>query len=685
MKNCVQESVQQLLDIDPWLSKYSQDLTLRQSRYLERKNELLHEAKSLSDLADGDAYFGFHRTDRGWVYREWAPEAEALFLTGDFNHWQAHSHPLEARENGVWEIFLEGKHALQHLQKIKVIVRYGGKDHYKIPLYIHRVIQEFHEDGHADWIGQIWAPPEPFPWTDENFDPGTAPPCIYEAHVGISQEEERISTFREFADNILPRIQEDGYDTVQLMAIMQHPYYGSFGYHVSNFFAVAYWFGTPDDFKYLVNKAHSMGLRVLMDLVHSHAAKNVNEGIAYFDGSQEQFFYSGDRGFHPAWDSMCFNYGKTEVLHFLLSNLKYWMEEYHLDGFRFDGVSSMLYWDHGLGTPFTDYGKYFSLNTNIEAETYLSLASDLVHEISPQAILIAEDMSGMPGLCLPTDLCGMGFDFRLAMGIADLWIRNMQKNDHDWNVYEMYYELTTSRPGEKRISYAESHDQSLVGDKTLFFWMADAEAYWHMRKDDESYIVDRAVALHKMIRFITLATGTDGYLNFMGNEFGHPEWIDFPRMENGWSYKYAKRQWHLADNQSLKYAYLLAFDQDLIRFAKKEKLFSSEGIQILWLDQARKLIAYRMKDLVFLFNFHPTNSYSQLSLPIHGEGKYRVVFSTDHLKYGGYGRIDEDYVYSAQRLETTDFSHGIVIYSPCRTGLVLKRVDEDFDGRKKEK
>lgn len=666
----VEKALANIINIDPWLEDYSLDIKLRLEDYQKKLQKILEKEPSLKDFANAHHYFGLHKEKEGWTYREWAPNADALYLVGDFNQWNPRSHPLQRTEEGNWEI----RHLdLKKGQKIKVIVRYHGQDHYKIPLYIRQVEQFRGPHGEIDWIGKVWDE-EDFPWTDQDYKRKQEAPLIYEAHIGMAQEEPKIGSFREFADLILPRIKKAGYNTIQCMAILQHPYYGSFGYHVSNFFAISSWFGSPKDFQYLVNKAHAMDIAVLIDLVHSHAAKNINEGIHCFDGSQEQFFYSGHRGFHPAWDSMCFHYGKIEVLHFLLSNLKYLLEEYHVDGFRFDGVTSMLYWNHGLGLHFTSYASYFSMNTNFDATSYLSLATSLCRQIKKDVLLIAEDMSGFPGLCLPQEDGGLGFDYRLAMGIPDLWIKLLQQRDENWNLSSIYHEVTTKRPKEKKIAYAESHDQALVGDKTLFFRLADPEIYWHMHKDDDHYVIDRAIALHKLIRMVTLFSGSQGYLNFMGNEFGHPEWIDFPREENHWSYHYCRRQWHLADDPNLKYQYLQQFDRDMILFSKQEKLLEGLFLELLWIDQERKLLCYRLDDLVFLYNFHPTNSYQSLHLTLHKEGKYQVVFSTDRTAYGGLGRIDEDYIYQTQGRKGSNFIHDLVIYSPARTGLVLKRI-----------
>jgi 1,4-alpha-glucan branching enzyme len=550
-----------ILDIDPWLQPFQGDIELRMNRYKGLRQHLIGSNGSFREFASGHQFFGFHRTENGWIYREWAPAAEALYLTGDFNGWDRTSHPLERRD-GYWAIELPGADTLKHLSRVKVRVRSFGIERDRIPLYIRKVVQDPNTN---DFSGQIWAPPAEFIWNDQDFrvDHSRAP-LIYETHVGMAQEKYGIGTYVEFADNILPRIKALGYNTVQIMASMEHPYYASFGNHVSNYFAASSWFGTPDDLKYLINKAHSLGLSVLMDIVQSHAVKNLAEGINEFDGTDYQFFHSGERGNHSAWDSKCFDYSRHDVIHFLLSSIKYWLEEFHFDGFRFDGVTSMIYQDHGLGTAFDNYGKYFSLNTDVDALTYLQFANDLIREIRPDAITISEDMSGMPGMCLPVVAGGIGFDYRLAMGMPDFWIRTLKKSDEDWSMNELWHELSTSRPQEKRIGYAESHDQALVGDKTLIFRMADKEMYWHMNKGSQNLLIERAIALHKMIRWITISLGSEGYLNFMGNEFGHPEWIDFPRWGNGWSYQHCRRQWSLVDNPDLRYKDLGDFDQAMV-------------------------------------------------------------------------------------------------------------------------
>ncbi|MDO5688837.1 MAG: alpha amylase C-terminal domain-containing protein [Tissierellia bacterium] len=661
----------EIYQIDPWLKDFKGDLDYRNRRYHEIRRTLLNGG-SLTDFANAHKYYGFHRENGGWVYREWAPAAEALYLIGDFNKWDRSSHLLERIDFNTWEIKLPAD-ALKHEDLVKVRVLSRGQSVDRIPIYIRRAVQDPQTNSFS---GQIWDPPAPFEWSDQDYRGlnGEAP-FIYETHVGMAQEKRGIGTYREFADTILDRIVDQGYNTVQIMAIMQHPYYASFGYHVSSFFAASSWFGTPEDLKYLVNKAHGKGIAVLMDIVHSHAVKNTAEGINEFDGTDHQFFHSGSRGNHDQWDSKVFNYGKHEVIHFLLSNVKYWMEEFHFDGFRFDGVTSMLYLDHGMGTDFDSYSKYFSMNTDVEAITYLQLASSLVKEINPQAIAIAEDMSGMPGMCLPIDKGGIGFDYRLSMGMPDYWIRTLKKSDDHWDMHEMYHELSTTRPSEKRIGYVESHDQALVGDKTVIFRMADKEMYTDMNKFGENLIIDRAIALSKMIRFATIAMGSDGYLNFMGNEFGHPEWIDFPREGNNWSFEHCRRQWSLAEKDYLRYKGLNEFDKAMIHFMKENDLMGTEHPEVLWRDNGRKVIAIRKKGRLFLFNFHPTESYEGFELPTHDQGAYRVVLDTDEQRFGGMGgRISHDYEYPVFPMKMDPEYQGITLYCPSRTAMVLEKI-----------
>ena len=657
-----------ILELNPQLAPFAGDIDLRMFLYRATKDRVLKEGQSLNDFANAHEYFGFHHADGGWYYREWAPGAYQLYLEGDFNGWNRTSHPLTPLGNGNWEIFLPGDDALWDGCRVKTVVDANMTRTEHIPLYARRVVQDKKT---VSFNAEVVDDRKQFAWTDQNFR-GEKSLFIYEAHVGMAQEEGKIGTYREFADKILPRIQKAGYNTVQLMAIMEHPYYGSFGYQVSNFFAASSWFGRPEDLKYLVNTAHVMGIRVLLDVVHSHAVKNTVEGINMFDGTTWQFFHDGVKGDHPAWGTKCFDYGKTGVLHFLLSNLKFWMTEYHFDGFRFDGVTSMLYHDHGLGTDFNTNDKYFSYNTHTEAITYLQLANELIRQVNPQAITIAEDMSGMPGMCLPISDGGIGFDYRLGMGLPDMWVRTVkEQKDENWDIFKMWCEMCMRRPGEGTVAYVESHDQALVGDKTLIFRLADAAMYTDMEKSTHNPVIDRAIALHKMIRLFTLAGGGEAYLNFMGNEFGHPEWIDFPREGNGWSFHYCRRQWSLRDNGLLKYEWLGQFDEDMIHLAKDADLFSMQMGNLRLIDSGRQIIAFYRKGLLFAFNFSPCNSYTDVEISLPAIADYQVALCSDDGKYGGNDLIAH-MKYTAQ--VDSQGNSSVKLYLPARTAVVLKEM-----------
>ncbi len=657
---------------DPWLEPFTGIIEKRIGKCLLKEKQLKGKG-SLSDFALGHYYYGLHRTDDGWVFREWAPNATAIFIKGPFSGWGEKKEFLFERinENGDWELKLPAG-ALKHEDLYKLSVHWSGGNGERIPAYANRVVQD---DNTKIFSAQVWQPAEEYRWLTKDIIRSASAPVIYEAHVGMATSSEKVGSYREFTENVLPVIIRAGYNTIQLMAIQEHPFYGSFGYHVSSFFAASSRYGTPDDLKHLVDKAHEAGLRVIMDLVHSHSVKNVNEGLGLFDGSPGQYFHSNERRIHKAWDSLCFDYGKDNVIHFLLSNCRYWLEEYRFDGFRFDGVTSMIYYDHGLEKNFTSYHEYFDGNQDEDALIYLYLANKLIHQFSPGALTVAEEMSGMPGIAAGTAKKGYGFDYRLSMGVPDFWIKLVKDtSDENWDTGKLMYELTQHRPEEKIISYCESHDQALVGDKTLIFRMIDAEMYTGMAKNYHSFTIDRGIALHKMIRLITFSTSAGGYLNFMGNEFGHPEWIDFPREGNNWSFKYARRQWSLAGNKDLKYYDLAKFDRKMVMLHHDFKILDHPYIDRILDNNADKVIAFIRGELLFVFNFHPVNSFTDYGIPV--KGKFRVILDTDDPLFGGFNRFDRSSVYlSIRKAERGSINAPLYLYLylPSRTGLVFKR------------
>ena len=657
---------------DPWLKPFTGVIDNRIGKCLSKEKHLIGNG-SLCDFAMGHYYYGLHRNNDCWVFREWAPNAKSIFVTGIFTGWKEKEDFMMKRVNpqGDWEIILPLE-ALKHGDLYKLSVHWEGGKGERIPSYANRVVQD---DKTKIFSAQVWQPPEQYKWKIEDFKaPGTAL-VIYEAHIGMATPSEKIGTYREFTENVLPVIIKSGYNTIQLMAIQEHPFYGSFGYHVSSFFSASSRFGTPEDLKELVDKAHMAGLRVIMDLVHSHSVKNVNEGLGLFDGSPGQYFHSNERRNHIAWDSLCFDYGKDNVIHFLLSNCRYWLEEYKFDGFRFDGITSMIYYNHGLGKNFTSYDEYFDGGQDEDALVYLFLANKLIHKYKPGALTIAEEMSGMPGIAADTEKKGYGFDYRLSMGVPDFWIKLVKETiDENWDMGKLMHELTQHRPEEKIISYCESHDQALVGDKTLIFRMIDAEMYSGMARSFHSITIDRGIALHKMIRLITFSTSGGGYLNFMGNEFGHPEWIDFPREGNNWSYKYARRQWQLAKNKDLKYYNLAKFDRKMVKLHHDFKILDDLSVNRIYENNSDKVVAYMRGEFLFVFNFHPSVSFTDYGIPVIG--KFRIVLDTDDPLFGGFNRIDSNTVYLSIRKAERNIINAplyLYLYLPSRTALVFKK------------
>lgn len=664
----------EIIKNDPWLEPYRPIIEQRYNNAAKKELNLTGGDKSLADFAVGYQYFGLHQNaDASWTLREWAPNATKIYLIGELNSWnEDEKYSLTKLDNGVWEITLSATE-LKHTDLYRLSIHWDGGKGDRIPAWATRVVQDPET---YMFSAQVWKPKTPYRFKKRKFTPKKDHLYIYECHIGMAQEAESVGTYNQFREDILPRIAANGYNAIQIMAIQEHPYYGSFGYHVSSFFAASSRFGTPEELKLLIDTAHQMGIAVIMDIVHSHAVKNEVEGLGNYDGDPSQFFYKGAQREHPAWDSLCFDYGKNEVLHFLLSNCQYWQQEYKFDGFRFDGVTSMLYYDHGLEKQFSSYDDYFNGAQDENAITYLTLANRLIHQVNPNAITIAEDMSGMPGIAASSEAGGLGFDYRMSMGTPDFWIKSIKElRDEDWKPSAIFWELTNFRRDEKIVSYAESHDQALVGDKTLIFRLIDDKMYWHMGADDNNLQVERGVALHKIVRLLTASTNGGAYLNFMGNEFGHPEWIDFPREGNDWSYQYARRQWNLVDREDLKYKFLNNFDRDMLSTLSSVRNLSQSEIVNVWQNDSDQVLAIMRKDLLFVVNLNPTKSYTGYGLLVP-KGNYKVVLDSDSPQYGGAGLINDEVIYSTipDALYKKEKKEWVKLYLPARTALVLKKI-----------
>jgi 1,4-alpha-glucan branching enzyme len=667
-----------LTEDDKWLEPAKFVIEERYSRFLNHCEAIVKDYGSIYSFAGMHNEMGFHydAMKRGWYFRDWLPRAKEVYLFGSFNSWEPCQYPLTRKDNGVWEIFLpddaDNNKRVLHNENVLLNIKSAKGWSQHLPAYTTYAVQD---PITKSFTAVVWDPETPFDWDGDphlKIDAGEL--FIYECHIGMAQEYEGVGSYREFETLVIPHIKSLGYNAVQIMAIAEHPYYGSFGYQVSNFFAPSSRFGTPHELKQLIKTAHLNGLYVIMDVVHSHFANNTLEGLNELDGEEGLYDIEGPAGVHPYWNTKLFDYGKLQVQQFLLSNLRYWMEEYHIDGFRFDGVTSMLYKHHGYIDYFGTLENYFGKDVNNDAITYLMLANTLVHGISTNAITIAEEVSGMPGLARPIADGGMGFDYRMAMAIPDYWIKLLkEQKDEEWNMHNLWKVMNDRIWNVKTVAYCESHDQAIVGDKTIAFRLMDKEMYHSMGKDTPSIVIDRGISLHKLIRLFTLMLGGQAYLNFMGNEFGHPEWIDFPRKENNWSYKYARRQWSLMKNDNLRYSFLLHFDKEIIALAKDKEILKQNFAHLLLCDEEHKTIAFQRGGCIAVFNWHSLLSVPGYNVPVTEPGRYRLLFSSDERRFGGFDRVDKSTIYFSSPCKT---GQCIAIYNINRSVNVFEKIEE---------
>ncbi|KAL3098247.1 hypothetical protein niasHS_002083 [Heterodera schachtii] len=672
-------SLENLLKIDPWLKPYEKEICRRFAEFRHKLNYIEEKCGGLREFTQSYKVYGMHiLKDNSVQCLEWAPGAEGMALVGDFNGWDTAAHPFESVGFGKWRLTIpalaDGTCPIPHGSVLKVAVKKDGKFHHKLSPWANYVTCAkdsivFHQE--------FYNPSEKYALKTAQKRPRRPKSLrIYETHVGISSQEPKVNNYRDFADTVLPRIKAQGYNAIQLMAIMEHAYYASFGYQVTSFFAASSRFGPPDDLKYLVDRAHQLGITVLLDVVHSHASKNVADGLNQWDGTNAGYFHDNVRGYHTQWDSRLFNYNETETLRFLLSNLCWWIDEYGFDGFRFDGVSSMLYHSHLINDAPGSYDDYFGLNADTESIVYLMLANHVLHTYYPDVITIAEEVSGMPALCRPVAEGGQGFDYRLAMAIPDVWIKMLKHvSDENWPIADIVQTLENRRYGENNVAYAESHDQALVGDKTIAFWLMDKEMYDFMSDINTPLtpIIDRGLALHKMIRLLTYGLGGEAWLNFMGNEFGHPEWLDFPREGNNQSYHYCRRQWNLADDLTLRYKYLNAWDRAMNHLEIDSEFLSHGHAYVSWKHDGDKLVVFERAGLVFILNFHPEKSFGDYKIGVEMSGVYCLALNSDHSEFGGHNRLKQDQCYHTFAEGYAGRKNHLCVYIPSRVAIVLKK------------
>ncbi|KRX26342.1 1,4-alpha-glucan-branching enzyme [Trichinella nelsoni] len=662
-----------LLQLDGYLKNYENEICRRYGEFKRLVMQINKEEGGLDKFSRGYEKFGVVVTPENGVFcQEWAPGADGLFLIGDFNNWDRTAHPYDRKDFGKWELYIppnaDGSCPIPHKSVLKIMVAKDGGFCDKISPWATYVCCP---SDSIVYHHVFYNPPQKYKFLYNKPEKPVAL-RIYECHIGISSPEGKVASYVYFTNNIIPRIVKQGYNAIQVMAkiwFLKNLIY----FEISRY-------GTPCDLKFLVDKAHELGIFVLLDIVHSHASKNTADGLNQWDGTNGCYFHDNYRGYHTVWDSRLFNYSERETLRFLLSNLRWWIEEYHFDGFRFDGVTSMIYHSHGLGPGFSGhYDEYFGLSVDTESLLYLTTANYMLHKFYPSVVTIAEEVSGMPALCRPVEEGGQGFDYRLAMAIPDKWIKLLKHyRDEDWNMGDLVFTLENRRYGEKNIAYAESHDQALVGDKTIAFWLMDKEMYTEMSTlCPLNSTIDRGIALHKMIRLITHGLGGEGWLNFMGNEFGHPEWLDFPRQGNNSSYHYCRRQWNLVDDPLLRYKFLNNWDRAMNLAEEKYHWLSAGPAYTSWKHEQDKVIAFERANLLFVFNFHVNKSYTDYKIGVNKSGKYKMILDSDAEEFGGHQRLDSSCEWFTFPHEYANRANHLCVYAPSRCCFVLA-LDSDL-------
>ena len=667
----------EIINQDHSLKPFELEIKERMELYKEKLNEIKNKEKSLENIAKSYKSMGINLMPNGDIkYREYAPGAKGISLFGEFNNWNKEQFWAKKDKFGFWELIIpneNGAPKIQHGQIVKVnVVLEDGNWMERNPIWSHYLIQN-KESIILENI--FWNPEIKYKWKyPQKHIKKPESLRIYEVHIGLSSFDPKINSYKEFADTILPRVKKTGYTAIQFMAIMEHAEYASFGYHVNYLFAISSRFGTPEEFMYLIDKCHENGLFVIMDIIHSHASPNVNDGFNYWDGTDHLYFHGGNLGNHVQWNSKLYNYSSYETLRLLLSNCAYYIKEYRIDGFRFDCVTSMLYSHHGIDYNFTgNYKEYFNEFFNLESSVYLMLANSLIHKLNPEAITIAEDFSGTPGLCRPVEEGGLGFDYKLNMKICDKWKQYLlYKKDEEWNIEDIIYTLKNRRYKEKNISYCESHDQSFVGNCSLSSLLFSSERFWNMSNNSpETPVIGRGISLHKMIRLLTFALGGEGYLSFMGNEFGCPDSLDFPKKENRFSYSHSRRRWDLCDNKDLRYRFLYKWEiimnilEEIFHFIESEEEYISTK------HEDDKVIVFEKGVLLFIFNFHPVKDFQDYQIGTKWGTPHKIILDSDEKRFMGKGRLNHTSSYSTVKKSFKNRPYNMKLDMPSRTCMIL--------------
>ncbi|CED82984.1 1,4-alpha-glucan branching enzyme/starch branching enzyme II [Phaffia rhodozyma] len=600
-----QNETRSLIDQDPDLENWDWYLNARFKHFQQSLEKLKTiYPGGLDEFSSGYLKMGLVlHDDNSITYTEWAEGIIEASLIGDFNAFNPSAHLLkheidEHTGSSYWTIHLpvmeNGQPQIPLGSEVKIrITLPSGESLDRFPAWVLRATQSQN-------------PPEVlFRARIERLPPiynGARPlaprtPKIYEAHIGAATSKPHaIGTFEEFEKNVLWRVKAGGYNTLQLMGIMEHPYYASYGYQVSSFFAVSSRFGSIASLTSLIDAAHKQGIRVILDVVHGHSCTNDMESLNMFNGTRGMYFSEDSKGDHPIW-----------------------------------GTAVNQSWTG-------NYGQYFSSDTDHAGVEYFMLANHIIKTLFPFVTTIAEDTAGFPTLALSTDIGGLGFDYRLTLGPAYhlFHLLKTEPDDANWSVRDIVASLGNRRLqlGEKTIAFVESHDQCIEGGKTMSQWLFDDEIYTQMSVfQTPTPKVERAMALHKMLRLMVFAFAGEGYMNFMGNEFGHPEWLVFPSVQNGFHTTHCRRQWDLADfSRDLRYRDLARFDREMLEAEERGQWGSAELGHVWTQDEDSRLVVFTRANHLFIFNWNTKLPAKDDNLPIPEpwalEGQYRIELST---------------------------------------------------------
>ncbi len=560
----------------------------------------------------------------GVNFSVWAPNAKRVSVIGDFNLWDGRRHQMQLNgESGVWELFIPGLQEFDiYKYEIKTNENYllEKSDPYAFFSETRpKTASVVYDVNKYKWNDQEWIEKRK---SKKNLN---KPISIYEVHLGswmrVTEEDNRFLTYRELVDKLIPYVLDMNYTHIELMPISEYPYDPSWGYQVTGYFAPTSRFGTPDDFKYFIDKCHENGIYVILDWVPAHFPKD-SHGLAKFDGTSLYEHDNKAQGEHPDWGTLIFNYGRREVKNFLISNALFWLKKYHIDGLRVDAVASMLYLDYGKSDGNWVPNMYGG-RENLEAVEFMKHLNSIVEEFIPGALLIAEESTSWGGVTNNVEYDGLGYSLKWNMGWMNDFLFYMEndsihrKYHHNNLTFSMVYAYT------EKFILVLSHDEVVHGKKSLLSKMPG---------DDWQKFANLRVAYG----FMYAHPGKK--LLFMGSEFGQwREWSEDRSID-----------WHLLEYDNHKQ--LQSYVRDLNKLYKEEKAlwekdFHTEGFE--WIDcqdAERSIVAFRRlgheEEIIIVCNFTPVPLVDH-KLNVWFDGKYEEILNSDDVKYGGSGIINE--------------------------------------------